>query len=76
MDGPTNKRIEVTAAPGRVVRESPRGAFIPDDRYVSVVETFYIWRLIHVHGDLKVKPVEKVSAPPPPSEKRNKEEKA
>lgn len=54
--------IKVMAVEGRVVRESPRGPMIPSDRYVSVENTRYIQRLIHVHGDLlaepdKVKPV-------------------
>lgn len=46
--------IYVRAKPGRVVRESPRGNFIPADAFVPVKPSVYIDRLINVHGDLEV----------------------
>jgi hypothetical protein len=60
-------RIKVKAVAGRIARESPRGAFIPDDLFVSVMATPYIMRLIEVHGDLIVEKeaVEKADAPIP-----------
>lgn len=60
------KRVRVKAVPGRVVRESPRGDFIPSDRYVQVDLTPYVQRLISFHGDLLVEePKTETKAAPP-----------
>lgn len=60
-------KIYVRAVHGRIARESPQGAFIPDNAFVPVQHTAYIDRLINVHGDIQVKPQEsaakKVTAP-------------
>lgn len=50
------KNIKVRAVKGRIVREEPRGPFIPSDRFVAVPETAYIRRLIDHHGDLEIEP--------------------
>ena len=55
--------IKVKAVAGRVARISPRGAFIPHDRFIPVENTFYIQRLLRVHGDIELQPAdEKPSA--------------
>lgn len=67
-------RIYVRAVHGRVVRESPRGNLIPDDRFVAVHPTAYINRLIHTHGDLVVKEVEKAPKKAPAASNAPKSE--
>ena len=49
-------RVRVKAVAGRIARTSPRGDFIPTDRYITVERTNYIDRLINVHGDVTVEP--------------------
>lgn len=46
-------RIKVKALPGRVVRISPNGKFVPDDKFITVANTPYIQRLINHWGDLE-----------------------
>lgn len=61
-------RVRVKTVAGRIARESPRGDYIPTDRYVSVKNTPYIQRLLTVHGDIILEPEEKgkvVKAPKP-----------
>lgn len=48
--------VDVKAVAGRIARISPRGEMIPHDRFVTVEHTSYMHRLIHVHGDVEVKP--------------------
>ena len=47
--------ISVRTAKGRVARTSPRGEYIPTDRYTSVPDTPYIQRLLS-YGDLELEP--------------------
>lgn len=56
--------IRVRTVQGRIARESPRGDFIPTDKFVRVTLTPYIRRLIEVHKDLEVE-VPKVAAVKP-----------
>lgn len=49
--------VSVKAVEGRVVREDPKGPFVPSDRYVTIPLTKYVQRLIDVHGDLVVEPI-------------------
>lgn len=50
----SNDSVRVKALEGRVVRVSPQGAFVPNDRFVAVTRTPYVQRLIDVHGDVVV----------------------
>jgi hypothetical protein len=67
--------IEVKAAEGRIVRESPEGAFIPYDRYVVVELTYYMQRRID-EGDAIPRPPKAATPPKPvkPSAKADKKE--
>ena len=65
-------RVRVRAVAGRIARTSPRGDFIPHDRYITVERTTYIDRLISVHGDVTVEPA---AAVPMSSENHKKEAK-
>lgn len=58
-------KIYVRATHGRIARDAPDGAFIPEDVYVPVQPTAYIDRLINVHGDLQVKPKESAAKKTP-----------
>lgn len=55
--------ISVRAVAGRVARKSPKGDFIPHDRYVPVEKTEYVARLLHVHGDIELEPEKPKAAP-------------
>lgn len=64
--------ISVKTAEGRIARESSRGPFIPNDRYVPVSDSAYLQRRIE-DGDVileKAKseePAEKVQPPVTPN---------
>lgn len=71
--------IRAKTVEGRIAREAPRGAFIPDDRYVPVERTHYVDRLLTVHGDIELEPtkqpVEAVEEIPPADEPNPRREK-
>lgn len=48
-------KIYIRAKPGRVARISPRGAMIPEDRFIPVDLSPYIRRLLYVHGDIEAR---------------------
>ena len=62
-----SNKIEVKAVEGRIARVSPRGAFIPHDRFIPVVATPYILRLRDVHGDIEERPKKQAKAATPPA---------
>lgn len=65
--------VKIKAKPDRVARVSPRGSFIPSDRFIPVEETPYIRRLINVHKDVIVEPKKPVvTAAPKPETKGTK----
>lgn len=63
------QRIRVKAVEGRIARIAPSGPFIPSDRFIDVIETKYIRRLIDVHGDAIQEPEPK---PEPKAEPKAK----
>jgi hypothetical protein len=64
------KVLELRTKEGRIARVSPNGAFIQHDEFVPVPVTPYVQRLIDVHQDVEVKPVEEAPATPPPAPKK------
>lgn len=59
------KMISVKAVEGRVARTAPDGEFIPHDRFVPVLATHYVMRLLEVHGDIELEPTDKPEPTPP-----------
>lgn len=55
--------ISVRSLAGRLARTSPRGPFIPSDRYIDVEATSYVMRLLNVHGDIELNPAPLVVEP-------------
>jgi hypothetical protein len=56
-------KVRVRTVEGRVARESPRGEYIPTDRFVTVRRTPYIERLLYVHGDIVLEPTAEAQLP-------------
>lgn len=71
-DATMSRMISVRTTSGRVARVSPRGEFIPTDRFVNVLDTPYLRRLLS-YGDIELETTKKASPPvakltPPASE--------
>lgn len=45
--------IYVRTKPGRIARISPKGEFIPHDRFIGVRQTPYVSRLLNHHKDIE-----------------------
>lgn len=54
--------IYVKTVKGRVARTSPKGAYIPTDKFVPVEDTAYIRRLLNHYGDIELEPPRKAKA--------------